>query len=164
MVGAASPSGFNSIKVRLKHLWFIYILRVTEFQFHKGTIKTFLPFVRSPVLRSFNSIKVRLKLTFSPLRASQGHLFQFHKGTIKTGPAAEPAAAPACFNSIKVRLKPNENKNIFGLPLFQFHKGTIKTSEVEGGIWYQPCFNSIKVRLKLTVCEDNVLQCRVSIP
>ena len=33
---------FNSIKVRLKRLHFLYPHCLTEFQFHKGTIKTVL--------------------------------------------------------------------------------------------------------------------------
>ena len=52
---------FNSIKVRLKHDN-VYTGRMSvEFQFHKGTIKTYRLIVLGLMLNHFNSIKVRLK-------------------------------------------------------------------------------------------------------
>ena len=53
---------FNSIKVRLKHVWKLNRNYPREFQFHKGTIKTDL---------SHSDV-----FSVAP--------FQFHKGTIKT--------------------------------------------------------------------------------
>ena len=55
----------------------------TEFQFHKGTIKT--AFANN---QDFSALK-----------------FQFHKGTIKTGMSPQKLANDYNFNSIKVRLK-----------------------------------------------------------
>ena len=58
---------FNSIKVRLEHSFPSVLLIQTKFQFHKGTIRTFLgcgPPVRDAY---FNSIKVRLELDFKSL-------------------------------------------------------------------------------------------------
>ena len=53
---------FNSIKVQLKQQPKMHKYYVPQFQFHKGTIKTILP----------------------PLRSNVVLIFQFHKGTIKT--------------------------------------------------------------------------------
>ena len=57
-------ANFNSIKVRLKREQDFNFAFVTEFQFHKGTIKTSL--ADAVVL--------------------EPSAFQFHKGTIKTKP------------------------------------------------------------------------------
>ena len=77
----------------------------SQFQFHKGTIKTspnkgeynFVPY--------FNSIKVQLKLDGNCLNSASPS-FQFHKGTIKT------------LTHLSLLLTVDE---------FQFHKGTIKS-------------------------------------
>ena len=53
---------FNSIKVRLKHPVQQNAVNANEFQFHKGTIKTFGADTQSVL----------------------NNTFQFHKGTIKT--------------------------------------------------------------------------------
>ena len=55
-----------------------------QFQFHKGSIKTFL-ILRSIVfiIDYFNSIKVRLR-PFASESVQTNLLFQFHKGSIKT--------------------------------------------------------------------------------
>ena len=53
---------FNSIKVQLKLLHRLEVAVVTQFQFHKGTIKTNVPSALTIIVS----------------------LFQFHKGTIKT--------------------------------------------------------------------------------
>ena len=55
-------TNFNSIKVRLKQDVVQRLLADSEFQFHKGTIKTF----------------------FGSLLGGIANIFQFHKGTIKT--------------------------------------------------------------------------------
>ena len=57
------------------------------------------------ILHYFNSIKVRLKLTYPTNGQYQN----------------------TNFNSIKVRLKPAAGLSAAGSALFQFHKGTIKT-------------------------------------
>ena len=75
---------FNSIKVRLKPKFDGYNYVDNEFQFHKGTIKTYLHDTLSTRVRYFNSIKVRLKLIMMSSNFLQT-IFQFHKGTIKTG-------------------------------------------------------------------------------
>ena len=74
---------FNSIKVRLKRNVVLVDVLGKEFQFHKGTIKTYLQEVKNGV-----------KFTF-----------QFHKGTIKTKLTVSEFTLSKHFNSIKVRLK-----------------------------------------------------------
>ena len=76
-----------------------------QFQFHKGTIRTFDTY------------------TF----ADGTPLFQFHKGTIRTHCTATAEGKDFNFNSIKVRLEqPLPNECIVAFT-FQFHKGTIRT-------------------------------------
>ena len=54
-----------------------------SFQFHKGAIKTRQRTKEGLRMRSFNSIKVRLRrVAWQP--ASTAPQFQFHKGAIKT--------------------------------------------------------------------------------
>ena len=52
------------------------------FQFHKGTIKAFLPLSCVCFSTYFNSIKVQLKQK-QLLKFVSYYRFQFHKGTIK---------------------------------------------------------------------------------
>ena len=76
---------FNSIKVRLELGRLRYnINTVTEFQFHKGTIRTEFCLLYENNDNNFNSIKVRLELRLSSLLSSKASIFQFHKGTIRT--------------------------------------------------------------------------------
>ena len=97
---------FNSIKVRLEQVEQQVSNFDSEFQFHKGTIRTELTNKIRIDRKNFNTIKVLLEHdNITPL---QGHhlLFQFHKGTIRT--------------------------QVFYLSFiflceFQFHKGTIRT-------------------------------------
>ena len=54
---------FNSIKVRLKLITPSSSMSyLSSFQFHKGTIRTWLVLVHLRLLQNFNSIKVRLEL------------------------------------------------------------------------------------------------------
>ena len=102
------------------------------FQFHKGSIQTYVP-IRLPFsCCHFNSIKVQFKLRAHPLavlmlsfqfhkgsiQTIRAHLhavpllqFQFHKGSIQTCPRCSAAVLLRDFNSIKVQFKPIENKN-----------------------------------------------------
>ena len=59
------------------------ITMCTQFQFHKGTIRTFGDTMRCMMQDNFNSIKVRLerKAVYGIDTIFQ---FQFHKGTIRT--------------------------------------------------------------------------------
>ena len=76
------------------------------FQFHKGTIKTFLRSYAYALPPDFNSIKVRLKL----IQVSKLEEILLN------------------FNSIKVRLKHLDIcRSDLHCQEFQFHKGTIKT-------------------------------------
>ena len=120
------------------------------FQFHKGTIRTFLGGVhRFGKFRNFNSIKVRLELLndedsefpycyFNSIkvRLERRHQcityasvcqFQFHKGTIRTS-----------------RSSPHHRE----VQRFQFHKGTIRTNFLAIRFLTNIYFNSIKVRLE----------------
>ena len=64
----------------------MFAVRLIPFQFHKGTIRTFLLFVFSLFLM----------------------LFQFHKGTIRTQQQKIGERQQMNFNSIKVRLEPRK--------------------------------------------------------
>ena len=77
-----------------------------QFQFHKGTIKTWSGTANDDKLL----------------------IFQFHKGTIKTTHQHENYTFEVNFNSIKVRLKQVQHEPTLLDDKFQFHKGTIKTS------------------------------------
>ena len=113
------------------------------FQFHKGTIKTFVLL----------------------LHRHDGAQFQFHKGTIKTETHREHRALLRDFNSIKVQLK-QEPASLFdeGVKPFQFHKGTIKTILVPSLVPGVLDFNSIKVQLKRQKQEISPRAWQISIP
>ena len=97
---------FNSIKVRLKHLFRVCRLRTPdEFQFHKGTIETKQILITTALDNNFNSIKVRLK-PYDIYNRNKKLPFQFHKGTIETR---------------------HQHKKYHVQIVFQFHKGTIET-------------------------------------
>ena len=74
---------FNSIKVQLElglcgmgnYKWI--------FQFHKGTIRTFMQSIMVNRKFDFNSIKVQLEQN-GKRRLQTDLKFQFHKGTIRT--------------------------------------------------------------------------------
>ena len=85
-------------------------LSINQFQFHKGTIKTYQEQRQHGYYANFNSIKVRLKQ---------------HKKNDKLHKYDN-------FNSIKVRLK-HKIQLMTRRPAksFQFHKGTIKTDVVD---------------------------------
>ena len=102
---AGYADNFNSIKVQLKPLTGgLYVPSSSQFQFHKGTIKTRLRSRAKVVYHYFNSIKVQLKLC-RPSQGDRRREFQFHKGTIKTRWSVLPLRRPQHFNSIKVQLK-----------------------------------------------------------
>ena len=102
------PPYFNSIKVQLELDYFTGVLPTSQlFQFHKGTIRTFVPPLLALLDLYFNSIKVQLE----PISEQSIHCnteFQFHKGTIRTYFAS----------------------SLVGGLLFQFHKGTIRTRQI----------------------------------
>ena len=104
--------------------------RSGRFQFHKGTIRTFLNLNKT----SETSPK-----------------FQFHKGTIRTQVEKYKQNVKTNFNSIKVRLEPRMVLYAYiTMILFQFHKGTIRTQIKEEADYTVNNFNSIKVRLEQT--------------
>ena len=79
----------------------------SAFQFHKGTIRTWLHWRSEDNNRHFNSIKVQLE---------QSLFFLF-------------VVVVRYFNSIKVQLELDLPDNIVTtILLFQFHKGTIRTT------------------------------------
>ena len=120
---------FNSIKVRLEHCnMMIQFMICMLFQFHKGTIRTEILAVSSPLNVNFNSIKVRLELSQMSDNYTNISKFQFHKGTIRT-------EAP--------------NRLLSLVAIFQFHKGTIRTFHIPLYVHPYSYFNSIKVRLEL---------------
>ena len=133
---------FNSIKVRLEPDAPKFSLKVYQFQFHKGTIRTKISTQLSHSLINFNSIKVRLEPNFSAM--------------------IWPPLPN--FNSIKVRLEHIISQLKKPLQPFQFHKGTIRTA-ASGLLQYRhKHFNSIKVRLELTTSTKSFLISAISIP
>ena len=75
---------FNSIKVRLELDIRNGRVAASEFQFHKGTIRTLLLLFYSFLRSNFNSIKVRLEPFKNKKPTTLKSRFQFHKGTIRT--------------------------------------------------------------------------------
>ena len=77
-------NNFNSIKVRLELEDGTEVPMLEEFQFHKGTIRTFL-------CGSFDLVVYLFQFHKGTIRTRKGHSpgsyfapFQFHKGTIRT--------------------------------------------------------------------------------
>ena len=58
-------------------------INITQFQFHKGAIRTRMTVPQIRLASNFNSIKVRLERTVQRSFESSGR-FQFHKGAIRT--------------------------------------------------------------------------------
>ena len=59
-------------------------LNYTEFQFHKGAIRTAYAAQKYKEIQYFNSIKVRLEHCNVAVRVLDPAVFQFHKGAIRT--------------------------------------------------------------------------------
>ena len=80
---ASALAHFNSIKVQLELLGRCLEPLPSEFQFHKGTIRTHYRYREQSENINFNSIKVQLE---RPCRHYHRRVlpFQFHKGTIRT--------------------------------------------------------------------------------
>ena len=97
---------------------------------------------------NFNSIKVRLELSYYP-EFVHSLPFQFHKGTIRTRSAFALDKLYRYFNSIKVRLELGNGSSKIKFTAFQFHKGTIRTLLLMVLRLVSLNFNSIKVRLEL---------------
>ena len=116
------------------------------------------------LLLNFNSIKVRLEQDKVRKNATVC-LFQFHKGTIRTKDSASSIGQIFHFNSIKVRLEPICKHSSLLPHLFQFHKGTIRTKyRVCPRFLHSPYFNSIKVRLELHAMPLALPSNEISIP
>ena len=97
---------FNSIKVRLEQIASSVDSINVAFQFHKGTIKTYMQKEGDGAKVNFNSIKVRLKQSIVHDNNKFILEFQFQKGTIKTILQKHILRQDFLhFNSIKVRLK-----------------------------------------------------------
>ena len=121
---------FNSIKVQLERVMSTTSWARNQFQFHKGTIRTWILHRPRLDIADFNSIKVRLELV---------------------GDTAFRSFI-SYFNSIKVRLEHNEEMADMHLCLiFQFHKGTIRTQTLMWFSVWSIDFNSIKVRLEPSI-------------
>ena len=121
-------NNFNSIKVQLERNTEFLPHQFKKFQFHKGTIRTFLAQVLQVLcVQHFNSIKVQLELRWVLFISSTLTTFQFHKGTIRT--------------TWMLREKRIGHQ-------FQFHKGTIRTLVTHDFVIPSSYFNSIKVQLE----------------
>ena len=75
---------FNSIKVRLKPGYTGTVSSIKSFQFHKGTIKTYLGLGKISKSQKFQFHKGTIKTIEFTAALSGITIFQFHKGTIKT--------------------------------------------------------------------------------
>ena len=99
-------SSFNSIKVRLRRGHVIGVVSRCVFQFHKGSIKTYIGFCRNYFVCMFQFHKGSIKTKQKRQPTLQVNAFQFHKGSIKTVFLNGKQLLTLCFNSIKVRLRP----------------------------------------------------------
>ena len=116
---------FNSIKVRLRHFHKFARAVCAWFQFHKGSIKTYL---------HRHGISV-------------SDVFQFHKGSIKTKFMYQVILSPFRFNSIKVRLRPphrhmGESPCFLAFPNAKIRKKRGKTCRCGIIKKYRGCDNS----------------------
>ena len=113
---------------------------------------------------NFNSIKVRLKLSFVTV-VIELLQFQFHKGTIKTLLTDAVTSMRTGFQFHKGTIKTNKfNEFLQVHSTFQFHKGTIKTLICTSISFVLNNFNSIKVRLKRFDGGFNDAYSDISIP
>ena len=109
---------FNSIKVQLEqNLFVVSSTNNSEFQFHKGTIRTVKPSGLSAANADFNSIKVQLELTNRLQEVKDSMPFQFHKGTIRTLARKLTTSFHLYFNSIKVQLE-HKCKHLINMCLY----------------------------------------------
>mgnify|MGYP005889650579 CR=1 FL=1 len=145
--------------------------RRSQFQFHKGTIRTGTPFRSNKCTALFQFHKGTIRTFIHNYSSTFTPKFQFHKGTIRTPASPRPLPLRQDFNSIKVRLERIERCAACAVgALFQFHKGTIRTGLTlltdSNTPWFQfhkgtirtigitiigisfKYFNSIKVRLE----------------
>ena len=75
---------FNSIKVRLRRIRAVSVGFLPLFQFHKGSIKTFLKMRIVRKIQTFQFHKGSIKTMCLCYSYSCNNVFQFHKGSIKT--------------------------------------------------------------------------------
>ena len=119
---------FNSIKVQLELYILSLVVSLTRFQFHKGTIRTMVSFVRVVLCPLFQFHKGTIRTEYFRVHYRHSSKFQFHKGTIRT--------------VIVLVL-------VVCTMIFQFHKGTIRTWRKKRKQVQLINFNSIKVQLEL---------------
>ena len=139
---------FNSIKVRLELNSTKTERAVRRFQFHKGTIRTWVRIYRAWQQLYFNSIKVRLELSIESAGCYNNGNFNSIKVRLELVLLNNVVSIGFNFNSIKVRLEHFFVDTAYTKNTFQFHKGTIRTNsaKIECGRVFH--FNSIKVRLE----------------
>ena len=100
----------------------------TQFQFHKGAIRTECDQRNCGERPEFQFHKGAIRTHYIDFLPSFLPEFQFHKGAIRTEAFCAAFRANFDFNSIKVRLEQLSKKvsgSIFSA--FQFHKGAIRT-------------------------------------
>ena len=136
---------------------FDILKRDTAFQFHSGSIKSFLLKRSRAVGFGFNSIVVRLKAIREKPTAFALPRFNSIVVRLKGPTASSTATALGGFNSIVVRLKAARLPSGFAAnPPFQFHSGSIKSrSGGDSACGLKPSFNSIVVRLKARCCGSS---------
>ena len=149
-------------------------IRFELFQFHTGSIKSWMNKAHSHLRACFNSILVRLKeekamprqayckrfnsilVRLKELKAeSEGEPvkeFQFHTGSIKRKTSALACSIqvlPFQFHTGSIKSHESENDTKHNAIQFQFHTGSIKRVMPSYlSFRFHTCFNSILVRLK----------------
>ena len=147
---------------------FITTTRTSRFQFHNGTINTFIVYYNDNGLFGFNSTTVQLiQVWYSVFSVNK--LFQFHNGTINTSyhffytiffcsfnsttvqliqkTKADKPHARTSFNSTTVQLIRYTRIAFALMQVFQFHNGTINTLSNTMNCSLVASFNSTTVQL-----------------
>ena len=119
---------FNSTMVRLKDNGKTYSLTKKIFQFHYGSVKSWLRKSTSALLKYFNSTMVRLKVKAEMPEIAQKYNFNSTMVRLKACCCRRRPKMLEYFNSTMVRLKEGKRgeKKLL-LRKFQFHYGSVKS-------------------------------------
>ena len=118
---------FNSIKVQLEQEVEDKDERDKLFQFHKGTIRTFLHSHYKPQRQTFQFHKGTIRTQVLRLRLLMHLNFNSIKVQLEQATLENTQSIKNNFNSIKVQLEPAKPLQGETASGFQFHKGTIRT-------------------------------------
>ena len=113
--------------VRLKVASAFEVRRSIIFQFHYGTIKSFIEFCSIVSNIHFNSTMVRLKAVWMGFLARRKLHFNSTMVRLKVSHGIMCERLSCNFNSTMVRLKEGSAVTVGVTTIFQFHYGTIKS-------------------------------------